>query len=424
MSVEGLNKDRPLFTSHENHRSLYQAQERAYQVFKTGIFPCYSTQYVQAQKGLKGKVVKCYAGLYDLISFICSAIGSLIGKVEQIICKYTSWLTTPLLNLIYPINPINGRRHFLLLGREVEKCLGDWIVYPLVTAGMYETYTFLPNSSEPYIDKVNACLNKLKRANKELLNPSGQVEFNYRAIVTCSSNRVNAFAVPGGGMVVFAQLIQEIDAAIRSNKIPEVTIPFADGSSVKVNLQGMDTDAVLAALLGHEMTHVAARHFNTSAIIALIVHLLIGAIFYAGHIFFGLNVIPDLLIRLKEYLVSICNSLYLRKHEHEADVTGVYFAQKAGYNPLGALYLSAVIADKNQIRKWIYRHFGFMFTHPCSEDRQRAIFAAIAQIAPEQLKGRLTWNIAKKGYDFKRSAPGIKYAFNQQQRLRFSTACA
>ena len=164
------------------------------------------------------------------------------------------------MDLVYPINPINGNRHFVGISRNLEKLIGDWVFYPLATAGMRDTNEFVQNRCGRLVDKVESVLGRLKDSNEEYLNPAGEdTKFDYR-IKTVHSTQVNAFAVPAGGMVIFTQIVKEIDAAIKSRAITETTVEFADGSKAKVDLSGVKLEDALAALLGHEMTHAASRH--------------------------------------------------------------------------------------------------------------------------------------------------------------------
>lgn len=423
---------------------LYRSQSAAGDVFQTHWLPCYSPEHVQSQGG---KILWCYSKIYNGISAVSHGLDVVSSAVSKVGECTVGWAIKPLLDVVYPINPINGNRHFVGISRNIEKMLGDWIFYPLVTSGMRETHELLPGTNLRIADKVESVLTRLRSSNEELLNPSDEkTKFDYR-VKTVHSSQVNAFAVPAGGMVVFTQIVKEIDAAIKSRAITETTVEFADGSKAKVDLSGVTLEDTLAALMGHEMTHSASRHSIVAIFgnlvrtivlsigrIALIVYLKSTDKDYQAlaqkpaselkdHERVALAQKERLYTTLYDFfgwieeqakkLTSLFNS---RKNEYEADVTGAYFAHQANYNPLGAIYLQEVLnSNKNGLSDWLHKNLEIFYTHPYGENRKRAIFAAINEVAPRSLKGRTTWDIADNGYDFKRSSPAIKFAYQQSQ---------
>ena len=408
-------------------KTLYQAQSTAGDVFQSQLLPCYTPEHVQSQGG---KGLWFYSKVYNLIDTIGSGLGAVSSAISEAGSKTVGTVMGPLLDLVCPINPINGRRHFVGISRKIEKALGDWVFYPLASRGMRKTHELLPGTQERIADKVESVLSRLKNANEDLLNPTAEsTKFDYR-VKTVHSSQVNAFAVPAGGMVVFTQIVKEIDAAIKSRAITETTVEFADGSKATVDLSEVTLEDTLAALMGHEMTHVASRH----SIVGIFGHLIRAIVLNVGRFalitylkhtdkeYQDLSKKPDSTLGQeerdtlahKERLYSTLNDLfawieekaeklaglfYSRKNEYEADVTGAYFSHKAQFNPLGALYLQEVLnQDENGIGDWLHKNFEFFYTHPYGENRKRALFAGISEIAPNLLKGRTTWNIADHGY--------------------------
>lgn len=422
---------------------LHQSQLTASDVFRTNWLPCYSPEYVESQGG---KALWCYSKVYNALDKIGGGLGGVSSAISEGVSNAVSEVLKPLLDLVYPINPVNGRRHFVAIPRSVEKVLGDWVFYPLVTGNMRQTHEFLPGTQERIADKVDSVLSRLKNANQDLLNPLHEkTQFDYR-VKTVHSATVNAFAVPAGGMVVFTQLVKEIDAAIKSKVITEGMVEFADGSKAKVDLSQVTTEDVLAALMGHEMTHVASRHSIVELFGSVIRYVLLNVgrfalITYLKHadkeyqdlsrkrglqqhekqaladkenFYSKLN---DFFVWIEEKAMKLVGLFNSRKNEYEADVTGTYFAHQAGFNPLGAIYLQEVLnQDKGGIMNWIHKNLEFIYTHPYGENRKRAIFAAVSEMAPKALKGRTTWDIVDNGYDLKRSSPAVKFAHHQSQK--------
>lgn len=424
---------------------LHRSQSAASDVFHTHLLPCYSPEYIQSQGGT---ALRCYSKVYNLIDTIGSGLEGISSGISKVGNNTVGLLMSPLLDFVCPINPINGNRHFLGISRGIEKMLGDWVFYPLITGGMRATHELLPGTHERIADKVESVLSRLKNANQDLLNPPDETaKFDYR-VKTVLSSQINAFAVPAGGMVVFTQLVKEIDAAIKSKAIKETTVEFADGSKARVDLSQVTLEDALAALMGHEMTHVASRH----SIVAIFGNLIRTIVMDVGRLalmtylkhtdkeYEALSKKPASELQqhekdalaAKEQLYSRLNDVFKwveekakefvglfnsRKNEYEADVTGTYFAHSAQFNPLGAIYLQEVLnQNKSGIMDWMHKNLEFFYTHPYGENRKRAILAAITEIAPESLKGRVTWNIANNGYDFERSSPAVKFAYLQSQK--------
>lgn len=431
----------------EDYSPLYQAQHTAAATLQSEWFPCYTPEHVHSLTGLKGKIIWAYSKCYDGVALVGQGLDKTIAAISYVFSYIFLPVTcvgnflfgriiTQINNAVFPINPINGKRRFVGIPRRVEKFLGDWIIYPL-TSFQFTTIQPTPGS---LAEKVNTVFKRLQTANQELLNPQKErVHFNYR-VRTVRSSQVNAFAVPGGRMVMFSELVEKLQSTINRREIQEVTVHFADGSTAKVDVSNITLDDALAAVLGHEMTHVASRHSMAS----LLLHGVCTLFANIGRMLFleilkindteyqGLkkketlsasekqslhdkekfySSIDNLFQWVEEkirYLFSMLNS---QKHEYEADVTGTYFSQKAGFNPLGALYLQELfLRDKNCVSDFLHKHFELLFSHPYGENRKRAIFAAINEFDPKTVKPHVTWQLANKGYDYNRSGKAIRYA--------------
>jgi len=294
------------------HALLYQGQRAAQQVFEIDGWGSSHRRHALDLRLLDA--VYWVAGL-------CSA------AVEAIP------LLATIRDVVFPLNPINAKRHFIFLPRRVEKFLGDHIFFPLHTARFMPTKAVLQSTSIPVAQLVNNVVKRLCQHNQDLLNPyPKEARFNYR-VTTVSSPAIKAFALPGGSMVVGSQLVKQLHTCILSREIRESSIPLASGSVVKVDLSRVTLEDALASLVGHEMTHIASRHW-----------------------------------------IQGCASR--QQEEYEADVTGAYLAHRAGYRSVGALYMQEFLCRFS-------RDFGY--THPCVENRKRALFAAIAAFDPQSL---------------------------------------
>jgi len=100
--------------------------------------------------------------------------------------------------------------------------------------------------------------------------------------------------------------------------------------------------------------------------------------------------IKDSLDWIEGQILYLFNLFKSRQAEYEADITGLYFAGKANFNVLGALYLFEFFKrQRSDIRDFIYKNFEFLFIHPYDENRKLAAFAAINEIDQKNLQNHI-----------------------------------
>ncbi|MBC7848294.1 MAG: M48 family metallopeptidase [Chitinophagaceae bacterium] len=147
------------------------------------------------------------------------------------------------------------------------------------------------------------------------------------SITVVKSTEVNAFAIPGGHIIVYDAI-----------------------------LEGMKSPDELAALLGHEASHIAKRHSLRSIFRSLarkmLLLLVIGS--DAGIVSF----IADNADELK-------GLEYSRALETEADNEGMRLMTNAGINPAGMLRLMEILQSGSTGNQ----PASFLNTHPVFEDR-------------------------------------------------------
>jgi len=164
-----------------------------------------------------------------------------------------------------------------------------------------------------------------------------------------SISEVNAWCMPGGKIAVYTGLLNQIKP----------------------------TDAELAAVLGHEISHALREHARERVSQQMVTNLGLSVLSIAT------GVPTDLGSKLTDVMFTLPNS---RTHETEADLMGVELAARAGYDPRAAvtLWQKMGAADKGSAPP------EFMSTHPSAATRISELQAASQRVMPlyEQAGGK------------------------------------
>jgi predicted Zn-dependent protease len=217
------------------------------------------------------------------------------------------------------VNPVTGKKEFMLYSESQEVELGKQTDSEVAaTYGVYDDAAL-----QAYVGKLGAAL-----------AAKGQRTGLPWRFTVLDSPVVNAFAVPGGAVYVTRGI-----------------------------LAMMNSEAELAAVLGHEIGHVNARHSMSQmskqqvAQVGLAVGSVISKKFaqYAGLAGAGLQV-----LFLK----------YSRDNENQSDALGVEYARAAGYNPADMAATFVALQKFGDVSGSGSSSLpGFLSTHPVTSDR-------------------------------------------------------
>lgn len=176
-----------------------------------------------------------------------------------------------------------------------------------------------------------------------------------------------------------SQYVNEVGnrlAAVSDRKLPYEFVVVNDstpnawalpGGKIAINrglLSSLENEAELAAVLGHEIVHAAARHGAKSMERSMLLQgaLLLTAVGaddseYANYIVGGAQLGAQLI-----------NQRYGRQAELEADLYGMTYMARAGYDPAAAISLQEkfVALNKDRSSSWLN---GLFSSHPPSADR-------------------------------------------------------
>ncbi len=232
------------------------------------------------------------------------------------------------------VNPVTGRSELALVSfTEAEEVkLGAQAFMPAVQqqGGFYRDPAL-----EEYVQGVGTRLARV----------SHRPGLNYRYRVL-NSSVPNAFALPGGFIVINRGL-----------------------------LVGLQSEAEMAAVLGHETGHVTAKHSLAGYQRALAANVLLAGIAVGTG---GNSWVMD----LSGVTASLVNNGFSREQEREADWLGIDYMVKAKYNPEGAIRLQEYFFSQLEGGRNPMFLEGLFRTHPFSKERLENARALIAQRYP------------------------------------------
>lgn len=231
-------------------------------------------------------------------------------------------------------NPVTGRRQLLLMSSDDEIRLDR----------SHAPHQFSADYGAVRDERLNAYLTEVGlRIARHTHRP--HMPYTFRAV---NASHVNAYAFPGGSIAVTRGL-----------------------------LLAMDNEAELAALFGHELGHVNARHTAermTKATLAGVALIGLAAAVgrrdeRQGELALGLGAVGAGLLLAR----------YSREDEREADELGLRYAVAAGYPPEGMVGLMDILRQLAGRQPNVIEQ---MFaSHPMSDERYRTAVARAS--APE-----------------------------------------
>ena len=161
-------------------------------------------------------------------------------------------------------------------------------------------------------------------------------------------NTVNAFALPGGPIFITEGL-----------------------------LRLLRTEGEVAAVLGHEIGHVIARHASERIAKQQLTQGLVGAVAVGSGDYTTMQ--------LGQMVGGMINMKYGREDELESDTLGLRIVAEAGYDPRAMLGVMEVLAKASKGS----RQPEILSTHPAPENRAARVRGEIAKRYPGGVPGGL-----------------------------------
>jgi predicted Zn-dependent protease len=134
-------------------------------------------------------------------------------------------------------------------------------------------------------------------------------------------------------------------------------------------LLALDNEAELAALLGHELGHVNARHTAEQMSKGILASVAVSGV--AAYVGSDNRALGDLAAGLGNIGAGVLLSKYSRDNEREADALGMEYMVKSQYNPNGMVGLMDMLRSMSKHKPNVIE---LMFaTHPMSDERYKTV---------------------------------------------------
>ncbi|MCH8073465.1 MAG: M48 family metallopeptidase, partial [Proteobacteria bacterium] len=228
------------------------------------------------------------------------------------------------------INPVTGQREFTMVSEAQEIQLGT------------DNYGYMQQAGGGEYDVDPELTEYVRGVGERLVAASQQLSFTERHLpyefAVLNSSVPNAWALPGGKLAINRGLLTELNS-----------------------------EAELAAVLGHEIVHAAARH--SAKQMERSTWLQIGVIGTA--ILTGDSGYSDLAVGGANVGAQLLSQSYGRNAELQSDEYGMRYMSEAGYDPQGAIALQQTFVRLSEDRAtdWLS---GLFASHPPSQERVEA----------------------------------------------------
>jgi predicted Zn-dependent protease len=240
------------------------------------------------------------------------------------------------------VNPVTGEKQRISLSPRQEVVLGMQSRQQMAAqhGGLYQN-----EALQAYVNGVGDRIVKNSAAQKS--------PYPFEFHLLKDPKTVNAFALPGGQVFITAALLSK-----------------------------MNSEAQLAAVLGHEIGHVIGRHGAEHLAKQNLGASLVNAV---GVVSSGGNDGGQAAAAMAGAMNQLVNLRYGRKDETESDRFGLEFMTQAGYSPIGILQVMKILAAAGGGG----RQPEFLRSHPDPGNRAQTLQALIQQKYPNGLPRQL-----------------------------------
>jgi beta-barrel assembly-enhancing protease len=273
-----------------------------------------------------------------------------LSTKNELMNRYFNILLAVTLSIILTAcgtNPVTKKREFQLVSQDKEIAIGEQNYSP-ARQSQGGDYDIDPELTA-YVQSIG----------KRLAAVSDRPDLPYEFVVI-NDSIPNAWAMPGGKIAFNRGLLYELNS-----------------------------EAELAAVMGHEIVHAAARHGAKSMERGMFLQ---GAMIAVG-IGAQNSDYGNLIVGGSQLGAQLLSSKYGRDAESESDYYGMLYMKKAGYDPAAAVTLQETFVRLSEGKKSDFIT-GLFASHPPSPERVAANKETLAKIGPGGDLGKETY--AKK----------------------------
>jgi predicted Zn-dependent protease len=244
------------------------------------------------------------------------------------------------------VNPVTGERNFNTVSPAEELQIGEQNYVPM-------------QQSQGGLHDVDPVLTRYVQSIGSKVAAESGVALPYEFVVL-NNSVPNAWALPGGKIAINRGLLTELES-----------------------------EAELAAVLGHEVVHAAARHTAQQISRSMLTQSLVvvTAVATSGSDY------GNLAAGGANLAAQLITTKYGRGAELESDRYGMQFMSGAGYDPQGAVTLQETFVRLSEGRRtdWLS---GLFASHPPSQERVLANRATAASLPSGGIQGRDEFRLA------------------------------
>ena len=244
------------------------------------------------------------------------------------------------------VNPVTGKRELTFVSEAQEIQLGN------------ENYAYMQQAGGGEYDVDPELTSYVQGIGKRLAAVSDR-QLPYEFVVL-NSSVPNAWALPGGKIAINRGLLTEIDS-----------------------------EAELAAVIGHEIVHAAARHSARQ----MERGMLLQAAVLGTAIMTSDSDYANLAVGGANVGAQLISQSYGRDAELESDFYGMQYMSRAGYDPQGAVSLQRTFVRLSEGRRtdWLS---GLFASHPPSQERVDANIRTAASLTTSGETGEARFRAA------------------------------
>ena len=240
------------------------------------------------------------------------------------------------------VNPATGNPNFVTMSQKREMEIGA------------EEHAKVMQSASVYQDeKLTAYVNEV---GQRVAAQSHRPDLNYTFTVI-DSPEINAFALPGGYVYINRGLITYLNS-----------------------------EAELAAVLGHEIGHITARHAVQRQAGGSLANIAAGVGGIVTAVATGSTFIGSQVMDIGSLYAQAGLSGFGREQELEADTLGAEYLVKAGYEPDAVINVVTVLKNQEDFDTKVANkrpsYHGVFATHPRNDRRLREAINSVGDLPP------------------------------------------